>query len=434
MSVTVILGEQRGDEGKGRFVDMLARDHDIVARFNGGNNAGHTVVLPDGRVLKLHLVPSGVAHAHAINIIGNGTLINPAKLIEEITAVLGQGIKVSPKNLLLSSAAHLILPQHISADEIREAGAGQQGSTKSGIAQVSADKYMRAGVRCEIIVTDIEKLREVIVSGLEEQKSTRAELGLPELNPEEIAENYVNSAQELKQYICDTVFYLNNAIKQTPGIRILAEGAQAFLLDIDHGMYPYTTSSNTTSGGVVTGLGIPPRHIEKVVGVIKAVQSHVGGGPFITEITDDELLKKLHGDMNTVDAECGTTTGRIRRLGHLDIPGIRRSQMVNGTTEIALTKLDWIPRYGEEVAICTGYKINDKIVDTAPDTMGLTSNIEPIYEYLPTWSEDLSSIREFRELPAQAQKYVEFIEDKIGTKVKYIGVGPGRDQVIIRDI
>lgn len=431
MSVTVILGEQRGDEGKGRFVDMLARDHDIVARFNGGNNAGHTVVLPDGRVLKLHLVPSGVAHPHAINIIGNGTLINPAKLIEEIKTVSEQGIAVSPDNLLLSSAAHLILPQHISADEIREAGAGRQGSTKSGIAQVSADKYMRTGVRCEILVTDIEKLREIIITGLEEQKTARASLGLPELNATEIAENYIDCAQELKQYICDTVFYLNNAIKQTPGIRILAEGAQAFLLDIDHGMYPYTTSSNTTSGGVVTGLGIPPRHIEKVVGVIKAVQSHVGGGPFITEITNDELLKKLHGDMNTVDAECGTTTGRIRRLGHLDIPGIRRSQMINGTTEIALTKLDWIPRYGEKVAICTAYKVNDKTVGTAPDTAGLSGSVEPVYEYLPTWSDDISGIREFKDLPEPAQKYVKFIEEKIGTKIKYIGVGPGRDQVIV---
>jgi adenylosuccinate synthase len=432
MSVTVILGEQRGDEGKGRFVDMLAEGHEIVARFNGGNNAGHTVVLPDARVLKLHSIPSGIAHNHTVNIIGNGTLVNPVKLVEEIEKVKSAGVKVSPDNLLLSSASHLILPQHISADEIREAGKGGQGSTKSGIAQVAADKYMRVGMRCEALAGNYDKLKENIVNNLISQRTARTELGLTELDEHGLADKYVNAAKKLRNYVCDTVYYLNNRIKISPDIKVLAEGAQAFLLDIDHGMYPYTTSSNTTSGGVVTGLGIPPQHIKNVIGVIKAVQSHVGGGNFVTEIDDKSLLEQLHGDTKTVDAEFGTTTGRIRRLGHLDLPGIRRSQMINGTTEIALTKLDWVPRYGDKVAICIGYRVGDKTLDVAPDTLGLDESVEPIYEYLPTWTEDISGMRKFSDLPKNAQNYIKFIEEELGTKIKYIGVGPARDQVIVK--
>lgn len=432
MSVTVILGEQRGDEGKGRFVDMLAEEHDIVARFNGGNNAGHTVVLPGGRVLKLHLIPSGIAHKHTVNIIGNGTLVNPIKLVEEIDQVASQGIDISPANLLLSSSAHLILPQHISADEIREIGSGRQGSTKSGIAQVSADKYMRVGIRCEIIKSDLEKLRNIIESALLSHKSRRAELGLVKLDEKQMADDYIKSSKRLKAYICDTVHYLNDRLNNAIPAKVLAEGAQAFLLDIDHGMYPFTTSSSTTSGAVAIGLGIPPYKIKRVIGVSKAVQSHVGGGTFVTEITNPGLLKKLHGDMSTVDAEFGTTTGRIRRLGHLDLPGIRRSQMVNGTHEIALTKLDWIPRYGQQVPICTGYKIDGNILDIAPDSAELLSRAEPIYEQLPVWQEDIQDVRSFSDLPKLAQGYINFIEDKTGTQVTLIGVGPNREQVIVR--
>ena len=430
MSLTVILGEQRGDEGKGRFVDMFAEEHDIVARFNGGNNAGHTVVLPDSKVLKLHQVPSGIAHKNTINIIGNGTLLNPIKLVEEIKQILSQGIEVSPKNLLVSSAVHLILPDHISADEIREAGNGGQGSTKSGIAQVASDKYLRVGHRAEIFNQDPERLSEIIIDRLNQQSNLRKDLGLEAIDTEKIANEYRQCAEFLKPYVCDTVLFINEQIKTNPSVKILAEGAQAFLLDIDHGMYPYTTSSSTTAGGVAVGIGVPPSKITKVIGVIKAVQSHVGGGEFVTEITDEALLKKLHGDMSTVDAECGTTTGRIRRLGHLDLPIIKRAHMVNGTDYIAITKLDWIPRYGDEITVCIGYKVGDKTLEIAPANL---NEIEPIYEKLPSWIEDITNVRNFEDLPQNAQNYIHFIEDKTGVKVKYIGVGPAREQVIVRD-
>ena len=291
---------------------------------------------------------------------------------------------------------------------------------------------MRVGVRCEIIKNDIERLRKIIESELLQHKTPRSKLGLAELDEKRIADEYIESAKKLSDFICDTVYYLNKEIKKPKPSRVLAEGAQAFLLDIDHGMYPFTTSSSTTSGAVAIGLGIPPVEVKRVIGVSKAIQSHVGGGTFVTEIKDETLLKKLHGDMGTVDAEYGTTTGRIRRLGHLDLPGIRRSQMVNGTHEIALTKLDWVSRYNKIVPICTGYEINGDIQEIAPDSAYLLSKAKPVYEELPIWSENIQDVRNFDELPKEAQAYIEFIEEKTGTPVTLIGVGPNREQVIIR--
>lgn len=434
MAVDVILGLQRGDEGKGRFVDMLAEEHDIVARFNGGNNAGHTVVIPDGRELALHLVPSGIAHRHTMNVIGNGTLVNPVKLVEEIADIESKDIEVSVRNLKLSGSSHLILPHHIVEDEIREAGENSQGSTKSGIAQVSALKASRQGVRSEVIKKDRTgvALLSLAYEGLVALKPFREAAGLEPIDEEAIAQDYVVSALKLGKFITDTMFYLNTQLKKDPPARVLAEGAQAFLLDIDHGMYPYTTSSSTTTGGVCTGLGIAPSHIDKVTGVAKAVQSHVGGGPFVTEINDPELLVKLHGDMSMIDAEKGTTTGRIRRLGHLDLTQIRRAQMVNGTHDMALSKLDWVTRYGEEVPVCVAYERKGKILEIAPDAAYKLEQSEPIYEVLPIWKEDIKDVRNFHDLPENAQKYIEFIENQTDVPITMIGVGPKRDQVIVR--
>ncbi len=434
MAVDVIIGLQRGDEGKGRFVDMLSETHDIVARFNGGNNAGHTVVLPDGRDLALHLVPSGIAHPHAMNIIGNGTLINPVKLNEEIADIRSKGINVSRDNLKISSAAHLILPHHIYDDEIRESGKGGQGSTKAGIAQVSSFKAMRIGVRTEIIKNDIKKLKQIVSEGLEAQRPLRELAGLKQIDESMVTKNYVENAEILAEFITDTVFYLNQQLRKPSPARVLAEGAQAFLLDIDHGMYPFTSSSSTTSGGVSTGLGVPPSFIDKVTGVAKAVQSHVGGGPFVTEILDKEILQKLHGDMNTIDAEKGTTTGRIRRLGYFDLPQVRRALMVNGEEDklaMALSKLDWVQRFGEKIPICVAYERKGKILEIAPDAAYKLEQSKPVYEYLPNWTEDIRNVRKFEDLPENAQKYIKFIEEKTGVSIKMIGVGPQRDQVII---
>lgn len=432
MPITVVQGEQRGDEGKGRFVDMLAEEHDIVARFNGGNNAGHTVVLPDGRVLKLHLVPSGIAYSHIVNVIGNGTLINPVKLIEEIEHINDNGITISKDKFKISSAAHLILPSHISEDEIREAGEGKQGSTKSGIAQVSASKYSRLGVRAEIIKNDLNSLEGIIIDKLKGQRTEREELGLVALNEEQLAKDYIVAAKLLAPYITDTTYYLNMQLNKEEPARILAEGAQAFLLDIDHGMYPFTTSSSTTVGSVSTGLGVPPMKINRVVGVSKVTQSHVGGGPFVTEILDKETLSNLHGDMTAIDAERGVTTNRTRRLGHLDLPSIRRSQMINGTTEMAITKLDWLPRYGKTIAVCVAYKRKGKVLKIAPDAAYKLEQSTPIYEEVPNWTEDIQGVRKFSNLPKNAQKYVEYIEQQTGVPITMIGVGPKRGQVIVR--
>lgn len=431
MSVTVIQGEQRGDEGKGRFVDMHAQNHDIVARFNGGNNAGHTVVTPDGRELALHSIPSGIAYEHTVNIIGRGCLINAWALVQEAEEVQQQGFNVTPDNFMVSSGANLILPYHISIDEIREAGPRQQGSTKSGIAPAASSKYMREGLRAELINNDIGQLFKDVKEGLESQRQVRNQLELTDLDPELEAEAYVEAARKLGPFITDTEFYLHQRLKRNSA-RVLAEGAQAFWLDVDHGMWPYVTSSSTTAGGVTNGLGIPPYYIDRIIGVSKLVQSHVGGGPFVTEIEDKEKLAQLHGDKTSVDAERGTTTGRERRLGYLDLPAIRRSQMVNGTTEIALSKLDWVPRFGDMVKVCISYRRKGKELHIAPDAAYKLQQSTPQYASLQTWSEDIQGVREFNDLPAQAQKLITFIEDQTGLPVTMIGVGPGREQVIDR--
>lgn len=398
-TVTVVLGLQRGDEGKGRFVDELASSHDIVARFNGGPNAGHTVVLPDETELDLHLVPSGIAHSGVINVIGNGCLIDPIKLTKEFADIESKGIRVTPENLKISLGAHLILPKHIDDDKTRESGSGAQGSTASGIAQVAGDKYSRAGITLKQALADI--------------------------NSSDQPKEFIDAVSTLKDFAIDTAVFINKELSS--GKKVLAEGAQAFLLDIDHGMYPFVTSSNTTVGGVCTGLGIPPHYINKVIGVIKATQSHVGGGPFVTEITDEKLLDQLRGKKSEVDGEFGTTTGRARRMGHLDLPQIRRSIMVNGITEIAITKVDCIPRYGSQIQICTEYSGGIKI---SPASASELEKSEPIYTNLPTWNEDISSIRNFEDLPTPTKKYIKYVQSEINTPITRIGVGPNRTQVI----
>ncbi|MCA9327395.1 adenylosuccinate synthetase, partial [Candidatus Saccharibacteria bacterium] len=377
VSIKGVFGQQRGDEGKGRVVDMLAKECDIVARFNGGSNAGHTVVLPDGRELALHIVPSGIAHDDTVNVIGNGTIVDPVRFTEEVAHIESLGIKVTPEKLKVSVAAHLVLPHYKLLEEIRELGRGAQGSTKAGIADTYAAKAQRAGVRVERVLGDLDHLYKLVQDGIDSVAPARAEHKLPKVDAKAMVDEFAAAIKLLKPFATDTSVYLNERLKA--GANILAEGAQAFLLDIDHGMYPYVTSSSTTSGGVAPGLGIAPQTLDRSVGVVKAVQSHVGGGPFVTEIFDEDLLQVLHGDMSTIDAEKGTTTGRVRRLGYLDIAGIRRANMVNGTTEIALTKLDWVPRYGKSIKICTGYTYRGEKLDMAPDSAWALEKCEPVY-------------------------------------------------------
>jgi len=435
MPLNVVYGAQRGDEGKGRFVDKLAEEHDIVARFNGGNNAGHTVVLPDGRDLALHQMPSGIAHDHIVNVMGNGVLVNPEKLVEEIASIEERDIEVGEHNLKISSGAHLILPHHIYADRIREASVERQGSTGSGIAPVAADKAMRSGVRTEMINYDLNGLFEMICHGLKAQRYERRVLGLEAINEIDVAKEFVDTAKKLGSYLTDTTVYINQELSKSKPARVLAEGAQAFLLDVDHGMWPFTTSTNTTTGGVCTGLGVAPHYIEYKTGVVKAVQSHVGGGPFVTEIHDPEILEPLHGDMSTIDAEKGTTTGRTRRLGYLDIAQIRRALMVNGGNyrhNLAVAKLDWVPRFGPIVKVCVEYDYQGQAHDIAPASAHALKQCKPVYEEIPTWEENIQDVRYFEDLPKNAQKYIHFIEEETGVHVEMIGVGPQRDQVIER--
>ncbi len=425
-----VFGQQRGDEGKGRVVDMLAADCAMVARFNGGSNAGHTVVLPDGRELALHIVPSGIAHEATVNIVGNGTILDPIRFAEEIAAIAQVGVPVTPKKLKVSSSAHLVLPHYKLLEEIRELGHGAQGSTKAGIADTYAAKAHRHGVRVERVLGDHDALLLVVREGLESVQTERKTHGLPSVDIENEVKQYATAIQTLQPFVTDTSVYVNERLQA--GDTLLAEGAQAFLLDIDHGMYPYVTSSSTTAGGVSTGLGVAPTTLQRSIGIVKAVQSHVGGGPFVTEIHDEALLARLHGDMSTVDAEKGTTTGRVRRLGYLDITGIRRANMVNGTTELAVTKLDWVPRYGKTIAVCTSYQYRGETLAMAPDSAWALEKCTPVYEQLSAWDEDITEVRSFADLPQAAQDYVTAIETWTGLPVTYIGVGPRRDQVITR--
>ncbi|MBP7857485.1 MAG: adenylosuccinate synthase [Candidatus Saccharimonadales bacterium] len=430
MKIIGVFGQQRGDEGKGRVVDMLAEECDIVARFNGGSNAGHTVVLPDGRELALHIVPSGIAHPKAVNVIGNGTIVDPVRFADELRDIEKLGIHVTPQNLKVSASAHLVLPHYKLLEEIRELGRGAQGSTKAGIADTYAAKAQRAGVRAERLLGSHESLLQVVREGLESVGTARKEHGLASVDIENEVKSYALALQKLQPFVTDTSVYVNERL--AGGATLLAEGAQAFLLDIDHGMYPYVTSSSTTAGGVAPGLGIAPTTLERSIGIVKAVQSHVGGGPFVTEIHDEKLLGVLHGDMSTIDAEKGTTTGRIRRLGYLDITGIRRANMVNGTTELAITKLDWVPRYGSIIKVCTSYTYRGETLTMAPDSAWALEKCEPVYEELSAWDEDITEVRSFADLPQAAQDYISALETWTGLPVTYIGVGPRRDQVINR--
>ena len=430
MKIIGVFGQQRGDEGKGRVVDMLAEECDIVARFNGGSNAGHTVVLPDGRELALHIIPSGIAHDNAVNVIGNGTIVDPIRFAEEVADIERLGIAVTPQKLMVSSSAHLVLPHYKQLEEIRELGRGAQGSTKAGIADTYAAKAQRAGVRVERLLGSHDSLLQVVRDGLESVQMARKEHGLPSVDIENEVKLYAAALQKLQPFVADTSVYVNQQLQD--GATVLAEGAQAFLLDIDHGMYPFVTSSSTTAGGVAAGLGIAPTTLERSIGIVKAVQSHVGGGPFVTEIYDEKLLDVLHGDMSTIDAEKGTTTGRVRRLGYLDITGIRRANMVNGTTELAITKLDWVPRYGKTIKVCTSYTYRGETLTMAPDSAWALEKCEPVYEELSAWDEDITEVRSFSDLPQAAQDYITALETWTGLPVTYIGVGPRRDQVIVR--
>jgi len=426
----VIIGLQRGDEGKGRFVDLAATDYEIIARANGGANAGHTVVPKAGSKLALHQVPSGVAYPGKLNIISNGIYLDPVRLLAEMATIREAGLDVSPQNLKISDAAHLVLPHHILLDELREDSSEAQGSTRAGIAFVAADKYLRAGVRLESI-REPKALLQRVIDGL--QKVNARQPKAKQLSSEAIqqaAAGWLKAVQTIEPYMADTAQLVNDCLDS--GKHVLAEGAQAFWLDVNHGMYPAVTSSSTTVTGLLDGLGVAPKYLGKVTGIVKAVKSHVGGGPLVTEITDEKLATAVRGPLGKTDSEYGVTTQRPRRIGFPDLVELRNAIRVNGVDELVISKLDHVPRYGVQVPIATSYNYLSEQRQTAPSSALALADCTPNYQQLPTWQSDISTVRKFSDLPPEAQAFIQLHEDELGVKVTKVGVGPERSQVILR--
>lgn len=430
MSLDVVVGLQRGDEGKGRFVDLIADKYAVIARGNGGANAGHTVIPDTMEPLALHQVPSGITYTDKLNIIGNGVYVDPRRLVGEITEIRAAGYGVTPANLLISDMAHLVLPHHIGLDALREGGLKAQGTTRSGIAYVASEKYLREGVRLETIATP-KLLYERAIDGLRQlneqlpkaERQSNAEL-------EAVVRDWLKAVEALKPHLADTVEIINNKLENDEPV--LAEGAQAFWLDINHGMYPAVTSSSTTVAGLLDGLGVSAKHLGKVTGVAKAVKSHVGGGPLVTEITDKELAATIRGQQGQSDSEFGATTKRPRRIGYPDLVELRNAIRINGIDELALSKLDHVPRYGKTVQVATSYTYQGQRRLTAPTSATALADCEPNYVTCETWQTDISTVRDFDQLPPEAIKFVELFADELKVPITKVGVGPERSQVIRR--
>jgi len=423
MSAFIILGAQWGDEGKGKMTDYLAEDANVVVRFQGGNNAGHTVEVGD-KQYKLHLIPSGILYDNKINIIGNGVVVDPQALFQEIDYLEGLGTKVTPDKLAISDRAHLIMPYHKILDSLKEKARGKNdiGTTGKGIGPCYTDKFERSGIRvCDLMHKEVfeEKLKENI--NMKNDYITKV-LGGEALNFDEIFNTYMEYADRMRPFVKDTSVVIYDEIKKDNSV--LFEGAQGMLLDIDYGTYPYVTSSNTTAGGVSSGTGIGPTMISKAIGIAKAYTTRVGKGPFPTELNDetgDWIREKGH--------EYGVTTGRSRRCGWLDLVILKTTTRVSGLTSFAVTKIDTLAGL-EKIKVCTGYKFDGKVIDYFPASLEDLAKCEPIYEEFQGWGEEIEEARSYEELPENAKIYLKKIEEFTGTKVAIVSVGPKRDQTI----
>ncbi len=432
MALTILLGAQWGDEGKGRVTDLLSEDADVTARFSGGDNAGHTVTVGTGaqaQTFKLHLLPSGVIQPRTVNVLGNGMVINPARLRAEMAALAQVGITLSPERLKLSHAAHLITPAHVALDKAEEEarGADRLGTTGRGIGPAYTAKISRGGLRAELF-TDPEALADKIAAHVARVNQTlTSQYGAAPLDADAVASEYAEHAQALAPYITETSLYLDGRLKA--GAHVIAEGAQGSLLDIDHGTYPFVTSSSPTTGGVLTGLGVGPRYIDRIIGVTKVFQTRVGEGPFPTEAFGAEGDRLRGTGANPWD-EYGTTTGRPRRCGWLDLVLLRYTIRINGLTELVLTKLDVLSGL-ECVRLCTGYRdsagrLHAELPFGPADLAPFTAE----YEDLPGWSEDVGAARRPDDLPAAARAYIDRISALTGVPVSLVSVGPERSQII----
>ena len=423
MPTTIVLGTQWGDEGKGKIANLLAMDADVVVRYQGGNNAGHTIVIGDEK-FALSLIPSGVTYPSVTPVIGNGCVVDPKVLFGEIEMLTSRG--VDPSRLKVSHNAHLIMPYHRKLDAVRERflGKNQIGTTKKGIGPAYMDKFARQGVRVQDLF-DPDILRDKIEVALMEKNQllTKVYSQLP-FDPDEIADEYLGYADDLEQYVADTSLLVHEAMAADQ--RVVFEGAQATLLDIDHGTYPFVTSSNPTSGGALTGAGVGPTQIDRVMGVAKAYISRVGSGPFPTEL-DDEVGET----MVRVGGEFGTVTGRRRRCGWLDAVALRYAVRVNGVTELVVMKLDVLSEF-ETLRIATGYTADGEKFDEFPRQQRVLYDCEPVYEDLDGWKTDITGARSFDDLPKEAQRYIERMEELAGVPVSMVSVGPDREATLTR--
>jgi len=424
MAVKVIVGAQWGDEGKGKIVDLLSKDADIVARYQGGANAGHTIEFDDKHYV-LHLIPSGILNDGVKCVIGNGVVIDPVALMEEIKMLEDNNIDVEGR-LFISHKAHLIMPYHKRIDQARESASTDKaiGTTGRGIGPAYIDKAKRVGIRI-VDLLDRDNFEEKLTHNIKENNELLNKIyNSEELDVKSVVDEFLKFDNLIDPYVKDTTTLLNTAIDE--GLSILVEGAQGALLDLDHGTYPYVTSSNPTSGGACTGLGIPPTSVDSVLGIVKAYTTRVGNGPFPTELEDangDRLAK--------IGNEFGATTGRPRRCGWLDLVALRYSVMVNGINEIALTKMDVLDTF-KEIKVCVAYNIDGRNVKTYPSITSELNKIDPEYRTLKGWETSLEGIRKYDDLPVAAKDYISFIEDFVGARVKYISTSPKRKDTIER--
>jgi adenylosuccinate synthase len=422
MPAIVLLGAQWGDEGKGKATDLLGDRVDYVVRYQGGNNAGHTVVIGDQKYA-LHLLPSGILSPNVIPVIGNGVVIDPAVLLTEIKGLNERSIDTS--KLKISTNAHLITPYHRTIDKVSERFLGKSkiGTTGRGIGPAYADKINRIGIRVQDLF-DPSILRQKIEAALHDKNQILIKVfNRKGITVDEVFDEYLGYAQILKPYVVDTALLLDQALKA--GKNVLLEGSQGTLLDVDHGTYPFVTSSNPTAGGASTGSGIGPTKITRVIGILKAYTTRVGSGPFPTELFDEDgdALRKIGG-------EVGVTTGRNRRCGWFDAPIARYAVRVNGLTDFFLTKLDVLTGW-EKIPVCVAYEVDGVRVDELPASQTDFHHAKPIYEYLPGWKENISKAKSVADLPKNAQEYVKFLEKVSGAPISAIGVGPGRDETIV---
>ncbi|WP_329230385.1 MULTISPECIES: adenylosuccinate synthase [unclassified Streptomyces] len=421
MPALVLLGAQWGDEGKGKATDLLGGSVDYVVRYQGGNNAGHTVVVGDQKYA-LHLLPSGILSPGCTPVIGNGVVVDPAVLLSELSGLNERGVDTS--KLLISGNAHLITPYNVTVDKVTERFLGKRkiGTTGRGIGPTYADKINRVGIRVQDLY-DESILEQKVEAALEQKNQLLAKVfNRRAIESEKIVEEMLQYAEQIKPYVADTTLILNNAIDE--GKVVLFEGGQGTLLDVDHGTYPFVTSSNPTAGGACTGAGVGPTKISRVIGILKAYTTRVGAGPFPTELLDEdgEALRRIGG-------ERGVTTGRDRRCGWFDAPIARYATRVNGLTDFFLTKLDVLTGW-EQIPVCVAYEIDGKRVEELPYNQTDFHHAKPIYENLPGWSEDITKAKTFDDLPKNAQAYVKALEEMSGAPISAIGVGPGRTETI----